>query len=139
QTVDRPIAPFTDRYIFPGGHLPTVESILALLPPRDFHAVDYESLRRHYARTLQEWWERFERQRDRVEEMYDERFVRMWRLYLRGAYAAFQWGKLDLAQILWTKGLSEAVPMTRDYMYPQPLAQADEAARSAERVGAPVA
>lgn len=141
QTVDRPIAPFTDRYIFPGGHLPTVESILALLPPRDFHAVDYESLRRHYARTLQEWWERFERSNDRVREMYDERFVRMWRLYLRGAYAAFSWGKLDLAQILWSKGLSDAVPMTRDYMYPRPLAQAEagEAAGSASRVAASVA
>jgi cyclopropane-fatty-acyl-phospholipid synthase len=141
QTVDRPIAPFTDRYIFPGGHLPTVESILALLPERDFHAVDYESLRRHYARTLQEWWERFERSRDRVREMYDERFVRMWRLYLRGAFAAFSWGKLDLAQILWTKGLSDAIPMTRDYMYPQPLAQAqaDAEAASTSRVATSVA
>jgi cyclopropane-fatty-acyl-phospholipid synthase len=139
QTVDRPIAPFTDRYIFPGGHLPTVESILTLLPERDFHAVDYESLRRHYARTLQEWWERFERSRDQVREMYDERFVRMWRLYLRGAFAAFSRGKLDLAQILWTKGLSDAVPMTRDYMYPQPLAQADKEATFASRVATSVA
>jgi cyclopropane-fatty-acyl-phospholipid synthase len=125
QTVERPIAPWTDRYIFPGGHLPTVESVLALLPPRDFHAVDYESLRRHYARTLQEWWERFERARGQVREMYDERFVRMWRLYLRGAFAAFSYGKLDLAQILWTKGLSDTVPMTREYMYPPRLAQGD--------------
>jgi len=141
QTVDRPIAPFTDRYIFPGGHLPTVESILALLPERDFHAVDYESLRRHYARTLQEWWERFERSRDQVREMYDERFVRMWRMYLRGAFAAFSWGKLDLAQILWTKGLSDAIPMTRDYMYPQPLTQARarEEINSSSRVATPVA
>jgi len=139
QTVERPIAPWTDRYIFPGGHLPTVESILSLLAPRDFHAVDYESLRRHYARTLQEWWERFERSRDQVREMYDERFVRMWRLYLRGAFAAFSWGKLDLAQILWTKGLSDAVPMTRDYMYPQAFAQAGEEVASASRVATSVA
>jgi cyclopropane-fatty-acyl-phospholipid synthase len=139
QAVDRPIAPFTDRHIFPGGHLPTVQSIIALLPEHDFHAIDYESLRRHYARTLQEWWERFERAREQVREMYDERFVRMWRLYLRGAFAAFDSGELDLAQVLWTKGLTDAPPMTRDYMYPQPLALADGQDRSAARMGASVA
>ena len=133
QAVDRPIAPFTDRHIFPGGHLPTVQSIIGLLPEHDFHAIDYESLRRHYARTLQKWWERFEGAREQVREMYDERFVRMWRLYLRGAFAAFDSGELDLAQVLWTKGLTDAPPMTRDYMYPQPLARADGQDRYAAR------
>ena len=117
QTVDRPTNPWVERYIFPGGYLPTLDGIFALLPTRDFHPVDYESLRRHYARTLDEWSARFEDSVERVCEMYGERFVRMWRLYLRGSSAAFRYGRLDLAQILWTKCLSDSPPMTRDYMY----------------------
>ncbi len=117
QTVERPTNPWIDRYIFPGGYLPTLQGIFAQLPSRDFHPVDYESLRRHYARTLDRWSARFETSVERVREMYGERFVRMWRLYLRGSAAGFRYGKLDLAQILWTKGLTDSTPMTRDYMY----------------------
>jgi cyclopropane-fatty-acyl-phospholipid synthase len=120
QGTDRPTNAWIDRYIFPGGRLPTLQSIFELLPKHDFHASDYESLRRHYARTLQEWAWRFEASLERVRDMYDERFVRMWRLYLRGAYAGFAFGELDLAQVLWTKGLSAALPMTREYMYRGP-------------------
>jgi cyclopropane-fatty-acyl-phospholipid synthase len=120
QRTDRPTNAWIDRYIFPGGHLPTLGGIVGLLPDHDFHAIDYESLRRHYARTLQEWSRRFEASIDRVREMYDERFVRMWRLYLRGSFAGFAYGELDLAQVLWTKGLSDAPPMTREYMYREP-------------------
>ncbi len=124
QQRDRPTNAWTDRHIFPGGRLPTLQGVIGLLAERDFHAVDYESLRRHYARTLHEWWQRFEASAAQVREMYDERFVRMWRLYLRGAYAGFAYGGLDLAQVLWTKGLSDSLPMTRDYMYPAASATA---------------
>ncbi len=115
QWQQRPTSPWIDRYIFPGGYLPTLESTFSLLPDYDFHAIDYESRRLHYARTLNEWWKRFENHLPEITEMYDERFVRMWRLYLRGSYAAFRWGNLDLAQIIWTKGLSNDVPLTRAY------------------------
>ncbi len=128
QRTDRPANAWIDRYIFPGGRLPTLQSIAALLPERDFRAVDYESMRRHYARTLDEWWQRFEHARERIREMYGERFVRMWQLYLRGAFAAFAYGELDLAQILWTKGPSDAVPMTREYMYPRRRPERDRLA-----------
>ena len=117
RTVKRPTSPWIDRYIFPGGYLPTIQSIFELLPDRDFHPVDFESLRRHYARTLDEWSARFEDAVERVKESYGERFARMWRLYLRCSAASFRHGDLDLAQILWTKGLTESTPMTRDYMY----------------------
>jgi cyclopropane-fatty-acyl-phospholipid synthase len=120
RTVERPVSPWIDRYIFPGGHLPSLDRIFALLPGYDFHAVDFESLRRHYARTLDEWWARFEAAVDRVRDMYGERFVRMWRLYLRASAAGFRYGRLDLAQVLWTKGLTDGTPMTREYMYRSP-------------------
>jgi cyclopropane-fatty-acyl-phospholipid synthase len=117
QFEPRETSPWINKYIFPGGYLPTVPETMRLMVDYDFHAVDYESLRRHYALTLDEWSKRFERHLPEVRKMYDERFIRMWRLYLRGSYAGFQYGNLDLAQILFTKGLSDQVPLTRQHVY----------------------
>jgi cyclopropane-fatty-acyl-phospholipid synthase len=117
QFRDRDMNTWIDKYIFPGGYLPTLESAVTELAAKDFRTVDVESLRRHYARTLDEWSKRFERHLPEITNMYDERFVRMWRLYLRGSYAGFAYGNLDIVQILATKGLSDEVPMTREYQY----------------------
>lgn len=117
QFEDRGMSSWTDKYIFPGGYIPTLEDTLKHQAEHGFHTVDVESLRRHYAKTLDEWARRFEQHVDEVTKMYDTRFVRMWRLYLRSAYAGFAYGNLDLSQILFTKGLSDEVPMTREYMY----------------------
>ena len=117
QLIARPVDPWIDRYIFPGGELPTLDGAIAHAAPAGLRVLDVESLRRHYALTLDAWWRRFEDGRDAVRAMYDERFVRMWRLYLRGAYAGFRWGNLDLHQILFSKGPTDAVPLTRADLY----------------------
>lgn len=117
QNVRRPMGPWIAKYIFPGGYIPALEEVVEKLPGHDFHALDVESLRRHYAMTLDEWYRRYERNVKTVTKMYGEEFVRMWRLYLRGSFAGFQWGNLDLHQILFSKGLTDDVPLTRDYMY----------------------
>lgn len=117
QNIRRPMSPWINKYIFPGGYIPALEEVIEKLPGHDFHAVDVESLRRHYALTLDEWARRYERHVDVVRDRYGEEFVRMWRLYLRGSYAGFQWGNLDLHQILFTKGLTDDLPLTREYMY----------------------
>jgi len=52
-----------------------------------------------------------------VTEMYDERFVRAWRLYLCGAQAAFRAGEMQLFQVLFARGRSNRVPWTRAYQY----------------------
>lgn len=117
QFIERPMSPWTDKYIFPGGYLPTIESIYALLPQYDFHPLDDESLRRHYAKTLDEWYRRFKRHESEVRNMYDNRFIRMWSLYLRGSYAGFAYGNLDLHQVLFSKGLVDNIPPTRDHIY----------------------
>ncbi len=116
QFEDREMSPWIDKYIFPGGYLPTLENTITQLAAQNFRTVDIESLRRHYARTLDEWAKRFEKHLPEITKMYDERFVRMWRLYLRGSYAGFAFGNLDIVQILSTKGLSDEVPMTRQYL-----------------------
>ena len=102
-----------DRYIFPGAHIPTLSEMLPVLEPHGFEIADVENLRRHYARTLEHWLERFEKAHDRVVRRYDERFVRMWRLYLASSIASFRTGSCQLYQILFQRAGASALPSTR--------------------------
>lgn len=106
-----------NKYIFPGGVLPSLREIIHKGVDDGFHIVDVESLRRHYVKTLLSWLENFNEQEDAVEEMFDERFVRMWRLYLIASAANFQVGGIDLHQIVFTKGANNDLPMTRENLY----------------------
>ncbi|WP_201780803.1 SAM-dependent methyltransferase [Aneurinibacillus tyrosinisolvens] len=109
--------PWIEKYIFPGGYIPSLREVMHLLPDYDFHTMDVESLRLHYAMTLDRWAERFENQVDKVREMYGERFVRMWRLYLRASAAFFRTSGLNIHQLLFSKGLNNELNMTRDFLY----------------------
>ncbi len=91
--------------------------MMEIFEPWNLSVLDVENLRLHYARTLRDWLAQFENARDEVEAMFDERFVRMWRLYLAGSTAAFTTGSLQLFQILFAPGESNAVPMTRAGIY----------------------
>jgi cyclopropane-fatty-acyl-phospholipid synthase len=105
-----------DKYIFPGGQLPTVAQITDRLPDHNFRLLDYENLRIHYAMTLDEWWLRFENHKSDVVKMFDERFYRMWRFWLGASASGFRHGNISLSQFLFTKGLRNDLPLTRDYM-----------------------
>jgi cyclopropane-fatty-acyl-phospholipid synthase len=83
----------------------------------DLVPVDIENLRLHYAATLDEWSRRFEANVEKIEEMFDARLVRMWRLFLNGSAAAFRWGNIRLYQILFTNGLNNSLPTTREHLY----------------------
>ena len=109
--------PWIVKHIFPGGHVPSLSEMMAVFEPHKFSIIDVENLRPHYARTCATWLENFEAVADRVEEMYDEEFVRMWRLYLAGSSAGFQSGTLQLYQVLFTPRGNNKVPWTREYMY----------------------
>lgn len=111
------IDPWIDRYIFPGGYIPTISQVVAALPSHDFRLFDYENLRMHYARTLDEWLRRYESHKGTVIKMYDERFYRMWRLYLASSSAAFRYGDLSLSQFVFSKGLNNDLPLTRSFLY----------------------
>ena len=74
-----------------------------------------QSLRLHYASTLQEWHRRFQRNRDRAESLYDERFCRMWEFYLQICEVAFRRLNWMVFQAQITKSLT-AVPLTRNYL-----------------------
>jgi cyclopropane-fatty-acyl-phospholipid synthase len=113
-----PVGRWLTRYIFPGGYIPTWRETVWLMPQFDFELLDAENLRHHYAMTLDRWFQRFEA---RLPEMRalgdDERFIRMWRLYLRGAAAGFRYGDLSIHQFLFSKGRTSALPLTRAHLY----------------------
>ena len=112
-----PMNAWIDRRIFPGAQPPSLGEILEIFEPRGFSVLDIENLRLHYARTLEQWTERFERSVDHVREMFDEPFVRVWRLYLASSIAAFRSGTLQLFQVSFTRGGNNDIPWTRQYLY----------------------
>jgi cyclopropane-fatty-acyl-phospholipid synthase len=112
-----PMNAWIDRRIFPGAQPPSLGEMLAIFEPRGFSVLDVENLRLHYARTLEQWTERFEQSVDRVREMFDESFVRLWRLYLASSIAAFRSGTLQLFQVIFTRSGNNDIPWTRRYLY----------------------
>lgn len=104
------------RYIFPGGYAPSYREVISRLPDYNFQFLDYENLRMHYVLTLDEWLRRFEKHADAIRNMFDERFVRMWRFYLGTCAGAFRWNRASLSQILFG-GPEYIPPLTREYMY----------------------
>jgi cyclopropane-fatty-acyl-phospholipid synthase len=117
QVQPKALNAWIEKHIFPGAYPPTLREMAAILEPSGFAVVDVENLRLHYALTLAHWLRRFEAECGRVRAMYDERFVRMWRLYLAGSLAAFKTGELQLFQVLFSRASSNDVPWTRAYLY----------------------
>ncbi|MBE0466773.1 MAG: class I SAM-dependent methyltransferase, partial [Candidatus Desulforudis sp.] len=112
-----PVNPWIEKYIFPGGYIPSLRETIWLLPEYDFHVLDVESLRLHYAMTLERWAENYDRNYARVARQMGERFARMWRLYLHSCAASFRVSGLDIHQILFSKGLNNNLPLTRNHIY----------------------
>lgn len=106
-----------DKYIFPGGHIPSITELISNISDEAFHLIDLESLRRHYVRTLENWAENFENSIPAISKMKDETFIRMWRLYLNACAASFQCGNIDIHQFVFSKGLANELPLTRNYLY----------------------
>lgn len=103
------------KYIFPGGMVPSLREIINIAGDLRFYTLDVEDLRRHYNKTLLCWNENFQRHRSEVAEMFDERFTRMWEMYLCACAAAFMNGVVDLHQILFSNDVNNEIPMTRWY------------------------
>ncbi|MEO1493796.1 MAG: cyclopropane-fatty-acyl-phospholipid synthase family protein [Pseudomonadota bacterium] len=120
--------PFLRKYIFPGGYSPSLSETFEAIEKSGLWTLDCEIWRVHYARTLAEWRRRFEVVRADVIEMYDERFVRMWEIYLSSCECVFSHGASHVFQIQLGRE-RDAVPLTRDYIGP---AKDDLAAREAE-------
>ena len=111
------ISPWFNKYIFPGAYCPSVSEAMRVVEKTGMILADLEVWRGHYERTLQEWLKRFDRNIDRVRQLQDDRFVRMWRYYLQSAELSFSEAHLVIHQLQLAKARG-TVPMTRDYLYP---------------------
>jgi cyclopropane-fatty-acyl-phospholipid synthase len=110
-----PTNPWVEKYIFPGGYVPSMSEIMPAIEGAGLKVTDIEILRLHYAETLKAWRDRFTARRDEATALYDERFCRMWEFYLALAEAMFRAGLNVVFQIQLTKKV-DSVPMTRDYI-----------------------
>lgn len=116
QDLARPMNPWFLKRIFPGSYPPTLQEISAIFEAGKFTILDVENLRLHYAKTCQHWLDRFEQNLDRVQEMFDETFIRAWRLYLSGCIANFSIGDLLLYQVVFSRPTNNLIPLTRSYL-----------------------
>ncbi len=112
---EHPDDPWIKKYIFPGGVVPSLREMLSCAAEDGFHTMDVENLRLHYNRTLLCWEKNFKEHISEVREMFDERFIRMWDLYLSACAATFHNGLIDLHQVLFTKGIANGLPTVRWY------------------------
>ena len=112
-----PMNPWMEQRIFPGAYLPTLREIMSVFEPWNFSILDVENLRLHYAKTLEHWLRRFDQHAEQIRQMFDERFVRSWRLYLAGSLAGFTTGFIQLFQVVFAPGTSNEVPWTRNHIY----------------------
>ncbi len=117
KNVPTPMDAWSDKHIFPGAEPPSLSQMTEIFEAGRLSVLDVENLRLHYAKTLQEWHQRFEAAAEKIEHQFDARFVRMWRLYLCASIAAFLSGDLQLFQVTFSRAENNDVPWTRADLY----------------------
>ena len=104
------------KYIFPGGYIPSLSEIIKVCEKQNINITDIEILRLHYAQTLTKWYENTLKNKEKIIEMYDERFFRMWEFYLLASkYSFVNMGNV-VFQIQISKNINN-LPLTRNYIY----------------------
>ena len=92
---------FIQRYIFPGGMLPSRSALVSTAAKHNLTLLRDDNFGLDYAKTLRHWQNRFNHVRKQVQAQgFDERFLRMWRYYLSYCEAGFLAGRIDLHQIV---------------------------------------
>ncbi len=113
----QPMNAWIEKRIFPGAYPPTLREMMAIFEAHQFSVLDVENLRLHYAKTLEHWLWRFEKAAEHIGAMFDESFVRAWRLYLAGSFAAFTNSDLQLFQVLFAPHTNNDLAWTRAHLY----------------------
>ena len=108
--------PWITKYIFPGGYTPSLSEATKSIEKAGLIVTDIEVLKLHYAHTLRFWKENCLRNKDKIVQMFDERFFRMWEFYLTGCEMSFKWGDQVVYQFQLAKNYT-STPVTRDYIY----------------------
>ncbi|MDC0247828.1 cyclopropane-fatty-acyl-phospholipid synthase family protein [Pelagibacteraceae bacterium] len=112
-----PPQPFIQKYIFPGGLVPSGSDLIDAIEKTGLVLSDMESLIHHYDKTLKAWLDRFLENREKVKKMYSESFCKMWEFYLAGCSAAFHHRDLLVYQLQIVKNFSTIPSNRRDYIY----------------------
>ena len=114
-------ADFIEKYVFPHGELPHISLVLKEMEAAGLEALDVESLKRHYARTLQIWAENYEAHTDEIKQLVPDLTYRVWRVYLAGCAYAFAQHWVSIHQVLVCKAGAESslnpTPWSREYIY----------------------
>jgi cyclopropane-fatty-acyl-phospholipid synthase len=95
--------PWIDKYIFPGGMLPSIAQ-LGKATERLWVMEDWHNFGPDYDRTLMAWWDNFSHGWADLRQKYGDRFYRMWKFYLIGSAAGFRARKMQLWQLVLSKG-----------------------------------
>ena len=114
------VGDFVHKYVFPHGELPHLHVATREMSRAGFEIVDVESLRAHYAKTLEHWSRRLDARLSEAARVVTDRTLRIWRAYLAGSAYGFAQGWMSIYQLLGslqTRPGASDVPLTREYMY----------------------
>lgn len=101
-------------YIFPGGHMPSLDRVAQVVQDAGFLIGHVENFKPHYAETLRYWMKNVRVHAEEIQSLgtqYDERFMRMWEFYLQSCESGFRHGQLQLYQVLFSKGRRWSFPL----------------------------
>ena len=107
--------PWLEKYIFPGGYIPTFSQMTNAIEKTSLKITDIEVMRLHYAETLKKWREKFFKNKSFLPKTYDEKFSRMWEFYLLASEYFFRSGGGMVFQFQLAKD-QEVVPLDRKYI-----------------------
>ena len=112
-----PIQPFIQKYIFPGGIVPSLSDMIVPIEKTGLILSDCETLIHHYDKTLKAWLERFMLNKEKAKYLYNKEFVRMWEFYLSSCSAAFKFRDLVVYQLQLVKNFTAIPSNRRNYIY----------------------
>ncbi|QIB50478.1 C17 cyclopropane fatty acid synthase CfaB [Pseudomonas sp. OIL-1] len=120
RPVSRGAGKFIGRYVFPHGELPHLATAIANMSDQGLEVVDVESLRLHYALTLDHWSRNLEERLAEAAQLVPDKTLRIWRIYLAGCAYGFKRNWMNLHQILAVKPRADgghSLPLTRADLY----------------------
>jgi cyclopropane-fatty-acyl-phospholipid synthase len=106
--------PFVQKYLFPGTNQPRLAQIVRQCEKKGLLVLDVENMARHYYYTVKHWQQNFNANRHRLDpKRYDERFVRMWDVYMSWGLAISRYSEGALFQVLVTNDPTMDHPLVR--------------------------
>ena len=112
-----PNQPFIQKYIFPGGIVPSLSEIITPIEKTGLVLSDCETLIHHYDKTLKAWLDRFMKNKEKAKYLHNKEFVRMWEFYLASCSAGFKFRDLVVYQLQLVKNFTALPSNRRNYIY----------------------